>query len=57
MTQDEMIATSNGSAGKPRLFKRAGRWVCFNFVGMLRVTAEGATPREAFANWEARRYG
>lgn len=42
---------------KPRLFKRAGLWVCFTFVGMLRVTAEGTTPQEAFANWKARRYG
>lgn len=40
---------------KPRLFKRSGRWVCFSFVGMLRVRADGDTPREAFAKWEVLR--
>lgn len=52
MTHDQIIATSNGFAGKPRLFKRFGRWVCFNYVGMLCVRGWGDTPREAFAHWE-----
>lgn len=39
---------------KPRLFKSGGRWLCFSFVGMLRVRGLGASPREAFDAWDCR---
>lgn len=39
---------------KPHLFMRAGRWICFTYVGLLCIRAEGRTPREAFANWVVR---
>lgn len=39
---------------KPRLYQREGRWICFVVRSGMRKAAAGATPREAFSNWEAR---
>ena len=41
------------AAPKPRIKRRGGWWVCFN-AGRAGRTASGATPVEAFREWERR---